>query len=447
MERRTNESPMDFEWERKDPLNPDSPWLKHSPRNDANPFRAQNEPSVFGPTSLDSPSRKLSQNQNQDTVFSAAAPRTILSSSVQRTADQNDLFGAPANPKPPSTRHHELDDNPSIPPLHGLRLTETARDKILSTTTERAVSGRGELSRGKFTEASSKRVQKRRQGGISSPRHRPTARNDYGANTTTDDETSDEAGHHHHPGNLPQPSKAPKPKKRIWNGNGSKWDHHFPVLVSSYLQLFFNIFIVIVVLYLLTSFLRTIQADVDIKVKQSAQKRLSEISECSNQFTANRCGTGYRVPAVEALCAKWEACMNQDPDEVGRAKASAQTFAEILNSLIEPISYKAMFFCTILLFGTLYITNAAFGIYRAKMTVGHHPDPYAPQPPNIHLPQTPIHHRPVAPWGAHPAWSMPIPSRVPQVVGMNPWSTRLEPQTPSKKRFGRGKEEVKQLED
>ena len=98
----------------------------------------------------------------------------------------------------------------------------------------------------------------------------------------------------------------------------------------------------IVVLYLLTSFLRTIQADVDTKVRQFSQKKLSEISDCTNQFTANRCGTGYRVPAVETLCASWEACMSQDPDEVGRARVSAQTFAEILNSLIEPISYKAM---------------------------------------------------------------------------------------------------------
>jgi len=270
------------------------------------------------------------------------APKTSLFSSVRKPPDQKDLFGNPAKPETPSTRHHNPDETPGTPPLHGLRLTDTARDKILSTTTERAVSGRGELPRRKFTEASSKRVQKRKQSGISSPRHRPTARSDYGANTTTDDETSDEAGHQHHPGNLPRLPKVPKPKKGILNGSGSKWDHHFPVLVSSYLQLFFNIFIVVVVLYLLTSFLRTIQADVDTKVRQSAQKRLSEISECSSQFTANRCGTGYRVPAVEALCAKWEMCMSQDPDEVGRAKVSAQTFAEILNSLIEPISYKAM---------------------------------------------------------------------------------------------------------
>jgi hypothetical protein len=34
--------------------------------------------------------------------------------------------------------------------------------------------------------------------------------------------------------------------------------------------------------------------------------------------------------------------MNRDPTVVGRARVSAETFAEIINSFIEPISYKTM---------------------------------------------------------------------------------------------------------
>lgn len=34
--------------------------------------------------------------------------------------------------------------------------------------------------------------------------------------------------------------------------------------------------------------------------------------------------------------------MNRDPTVVGRARVSAETFAEIVNSFIEPISYKTM---------------------------------------------------------------------------------------------------------
>jgi len=118
--------------------------------------------------------------------------------------------------------------------------------------------------------------------------------------------------------------------------------------------------------------------------------------------------------------------MNQDPDEVGRARVSAQTFAEILNSLIDPISFKTMFFCTILLVVTTFITNAAFGIYRAKMTSGppHGPDLYVPPP----ISATTIHHHPA--WGS---WVMPMQSSTP-IIGMgSEQATFSMPQTTIKK--------------
>jgi hypothetical protein len=45
---------------------------------------------------------------------------------------------------------------------------------------------------------------------------------------------------------------------------------------------------------------------------------------------------------MEKACLAWEKCMNRDPTVVGRARVSAETFAEIVNSFIEPISYKTM---------------------------------------------------------------------------------------------------------
>ena len=34
--------------------------------------------------------------------------------------------------------------------------------------------------------------------------------------------------------------------------------------------------------------------------------------------------------------------MSRDPKEVGRLKVGAETIAEILNKLVEPLSYKTM---------------------------------------------------------------------------------------------------------
>lgn len=69
---------------------------------------------------------------------------------------------------------------------------------------------------------------------------------------------------------------------------------------------------------------------------------LQEISQCSRDYIENRCAPDMRVPAMEMRCIAWEKCMNRDPSQVGRARVSAETFAEIINSFIEPISYKTM---------------------------------------------------------------------------------------------------------
>ena len=49
-----------------------------------------------------------------------------------------------------------------------------------------------------------------------------------------------------------------------------------------------------------------------------------------------------RIPAMEALCQEWEICMLRDPKEVGRLQVGAETLAEILNKLVDPLSYKTM---------------------------------------------------------------------------------------------------------
>ncbi|KTW28031.1 hypothetical protein T552_01893 [Pneumocystis carinii B80] len=147
-----------------------------------------------------------------------------------------------------------------------------------------------------------------------------------------------------------------------------------PYIASGYLQLFFNIFLLGVLLYFVIAFVRTIQRDVDQKVDEYSAEILQEMSLCSKEYTENRCSPDHRVPAMERACAAWERCMNRDPTVVGRAKVSAETFAEIINSFIEPISYKTMIFCILIIFGSVFISNFAFGFFRAKSI--NHPHPY-----------------------------------------------------------------------
>ena len=156
---------------------------------------------------------------------------------------------------------------------------------------------------------------------------------------------------------------------RPWTMN-----HHrdLPYIASGYLQLFFNLFLLSVLLYFLVSFIMTIQADVNKKVEEYSAEILAEISTCSKDYLENRCSPDQRVPAMQLACQAWERCMERDPAKVGRARVSAETFAEIVNSLIEPISYKTMVFCLVLVFGSLFVSNAAFSVLRQKHSPSSH---------------------------------------------------------------------------
>jgi hypothetical protein len=69
---------------------------------------------------------------------------------------------------------------------------------------------------------------------------------------------------------------------------------------------------------------------------------LQEIAECTNLYLTNRCEPHLRVPAMEAACRAWELCMNRDPTVIGRIDVVAETFAGVINSFVDPISWKTM---------------------------------------------------------------------------------------------------------
>jgi len=115
-----------------------------------------------------------------------------------------------------------------------------------------------------------------------------------------------------------------------------------PHILSWYAQLALNIFLFTGVMWILWSFWATIRSDVDKRSSEAIAELLAEMAACAQQYTDNRCARDTRVPAMETVCNNWEKCMNRDPRSVGRAKVSAHTFAEIFNSFLEPISYKAM---------------------------------------------------------------------------------------------------------
>jgi len=117
-----------------------------------------------------------------------------------------------------------------------------------------------------------------------------------------------------------------------------------PHILSFYAQLLLNLFLVFSCMYILYSFWSTIVSDVDKKSEEAVTAALADMAICAKNYRENGC-EDRRAPALEQVCLGWEKCMARDPKSVGRARVSAHTFAEIFNSFIEPISYKAMVCC------------------------------------------------------------------------------------------------------
>jgi hypothetical protein len=153
-----------------------------------------------------------------------------------------------------------------------------------------------------------------------------------------------------------------------------------PAIIAKYLQIFFNFVIFSSVFYMLYSFYKTIQADVDRTSDEAMAEVLSEMAQCSRNYIENQCGADARLPALEAICSNWELCMNRDPAAVKRARLSAHTFAEILNSFVEPISLKTMAFASILVILSIAVNNVTFTLFRRQYEA-HHQDPNALKPP------------------------------------------------------------------
>ena len=139
-----------------------------------------------------------------------------------------------------------------------------------------------------------------------------------------------------------------------------------PHILSYYAQFFFNLFLLTGCAYLIYSFYSAVKGDVDKKAFEASVDIIAEIVKAGEKYEENRCGDSDRAPALKPLCEGWKRLKDQDPMKIARAKVSAHTFAEIFNSFIEPISYKAMLFTAMIVLGCFGVSNFAFGVLRNK---------------------------------------------------------------------------------
>jgi cbb3-type cytochrome oxidase subunit 3 len=115
-----------------------------------------------------------------------------------------------------------------------------------------------------------------------------------------------------------------------------------PSILSWWAQLVVNLSLFSLAVYVVFAFVSAIRAEFDQAAEEVSDGILAEMAVCAKNYVDNRCAGGDRLPALESVCDNWERCMNRDPAKVGRAKVSAHTMAIIINSFIDPISWKAI---------------------------------------------------------------------------------------------------------
>lgn len=213
------------------------------------------------------------------------------------------------------------------------------KHKALVALNQFSSSGRGEIPRKAYTDAVTRRVQKRRRRNIEKDVRLHGQRESYDSDMESQSRPSSQ-----------EELATPQAKGRTSQEAGfipsifTFIERHpnLPHILSYYAQFLLNVFIVFFMMYLVYSFWSTIRSDVDMKSHEVASETLVEMAACTREFKDNKCDRADRVPAMEIVCNNWEKCMQQDPTKVGRARVSAKTFAEILNSFVEPISIKTM---------------------------------------------------------------------------------------------------------
>ncbi|KAI9736356.1 MAG: hypothetical protein M1834_001242 [Cirrosporium novae-zelandiae] len=337
MERRTGESPMDFEWQGQGPVDTSSPFIQHANnwhQNQSAMGKKRTSSAVSSPQKPSTP--KLREPNNQPYYFPIVTPTKPLSSfrtpSFTTPRNMEIDFSSGAEFSSPDNADTEETPQPkpksSNSPLAKMKLA-TRNSFYKAFGKPGPAPGRGEVPRGAFSD----KVTKRKERKHHKKDHRlalrkPSREHDSHSGSSESNEKRPESNSH----------------KLAWIPAILAWMEahpHVPNVLARYMQFLLSFFMCSLLMYGVYSFYSTVRSDVDMRSDEEVSRVLTEMAFCAKQYNSNGCGSSKRVPYMETACNSWEECMNKDAS-VPRARMSAQTFAHIFNDFIETISYKTM---------------------------------------------------------------------------------------------------------
>ncbi|KAI1327033.1 hypothetical protein F5Y16DRAFT_373054 [Xylariaceae sp. FL0255] len=404
MSRRTFESQMDWEYQNggPGPVDPSSPFTQSTLQNqNRNIFASTPAFSSFSQNNhQSSPSKPLPptpgpfQQQQTPSLFSGSSrPQKTTTASAFR----NPAFTTPRKPfdvdlsevsaaesSPAATDGSDFADTPEPDRDHDLDLahmtiTPATMSKGKNLFPKKS-SGKGEIPKTLF--ASRDKVRKRKRynadkdiSGYRLPYIRP------GEGDESDYE-SDESTF--------QPGKQKKHSKEGWIGNflATIQRHPYaPSILGYWLNFAFSLVCVSGTFWICWAIIAGLREDFAAARSSVRGELLDEMAKCRSDYIENKCHpVEQRLPAIYELCDQWYACMNKNPDNLKKIQLGAKNIVEIINEIVDTMSYKTI--------GLLVVLFAVFLFSGRSLYKSAHdyPDFTRPMPPQYNSQPQPSEH-------------------------------------------------------
>ncbi|KAI0391898.1 hypothetical protein F5Y17DRAFT_438743 [Xylariaceae sp. FL0594] len=406
MDKRTFEANMEFEWEDSvGPVDPSSPLTHQASKR----FHNGN---VFGTPSFGSPAPSQNRFAFQQNSPSKPLPPTPSASnnqsifSAQRATAappfRNPAFFTPRKPfdieplseasaaesSPAATDASDFPDTPDDPSFNmgKMTITQAAANSRRGALFPKKASGKGELSKTVF--ASRDKVRKRKR--YNADKDVSGYRLPYIQQDECDDSDyeSDESTF--------QPNSAyNKHGRRRKDGRvGSfftflRQHPEAPNILGYWLTFAFSTVCMAGTLWIGWTIIIGLREDFNAARSAVRDELLEEIARCRADYMDNKCfPKEQRLPAMHAMCEQWFACMNRNPDNVKAVQLGAKNIVEILNEIVDTMSYKTMGLLVLLF--TIFVFSGRSLVKNANdfTGMGKHPAPaYNPPHPSSLAPQ------------------------------------------------------------
>ncbi|KAI0808753.1 hypothetical protein GGR55DRAFT_689719 [Xylaria sp. FL0064] len=412
MDKRTYESPMDWEYQNGAPMDPSSPFAQSTRQHqDKNPFgRGHSNFGTFNQNGFGrapmTPSKPLPptpmQQQPPQTPSIFGNPRTQrTTTSTTAPSFRNPAFTTPRKPfdmdevsaaesSPAATDASDFPETPdhdqSVDLAH-MTITPASMSKHRSLFAKKA-SGRGEIAKPVF--ASRDKIRKRKKynankdvSGYRLPYIQP------GEGEGDSDYESDDSTF---PRNKPQHHDHNRRSKDGWFGNflATLQRHPYaPSILGYWLNFGFSLVCVTGTLWIGWAIIAGLREDFAAAKSAVRADILEEIRQCTINYRDNRCSPiEKRLPAISQLCEQWDACMNQDPDNLKRVQLGAKNIVEIINEIVDTMSYKTIALLILLLLVFLFSGRSLYKTANNYPDFTRHAPPaFQPHPSEHAVPQ------------------------------------------------------------